>query len=322
MSKLSIVVPVYYNEKNIPSLFECLDNELIPYIGDYELIFVDDGSGDNSWGILSEIARQRNDMKLIKLSRNFGSHAAILAGLTHSTGDCAVIKAADLQEPVQLILDMYDSWKRGNNVVLGLRKSRNDGVFNNFFSNFYYWIMRKTTLKNMPQNGFDSFLLDRKVIQVLDLMDERNSAITLQILWAGFKTGYVEYERKEREIGKSRWTFSKKFKLVIDSMVSFSFFPIRFMSVVGIVFSVIAVVWTIVAIIGRLTNSIAVEGWTTLLIVLLFSSGLILLTLGVLGEYIWRTLDAARSRPVYIIDESEDHITRTSENGDKNVDKS
>ncbi len=306
MSKLSIIIPVYYNEKNLPPLFECLDKEVIPFLDDYELIFVDDGSGDNSWDVLCEYHSKRNDMKLLKLSRNFGSQAACQAGFSYSVGDCAVLKAADLQEPAQLILDMYDSWKQGNNVVLGLRKSRHDGAINDFFSRFYYWIMRKTTLKNMPQNGFDIVLLDRKVINVLEHIDECNSSMKLQILWAGFKTGYVEYDRKEREIGKSRWTFSKKFKFVIDSLVSFSSFPIRFMSVVGIIFALASVIWAVTVIIGRLTGSIVVEGWTSLLIVVLFSSGLIMLTLGILGEYIWRTLDSARSRPVYIVEEKRD----------------
>ncbi len=306
MSKLSIIIPVYYNEKNLPPLFESLDKELIPFLDDYELIFVDDGSGDNSWDVLQEYHSKRNDMKLIRLSRNFGAQAAVMAGFSNSVGDCAIIKTADLQEPAQLILDMYNSWKQGNNVVIGLRRSRHDGAINDFFSRFYYWIMRKTTLKNMPQNGFDIVLVDRKVVNALELMNESNSALNLQVLWVGFKTGYVEYDRKEREVGKSRWTFSKKFKLVIDSMVSFSSFPIRFMSVMGIIFALVSVIWAIISIIGKLTGSIEVEGWTSLLIVMLFSSGLIMLTLGILGEYIWRTLDSARSRPVYIVEEKKD----------------
>lgn len=303
MNKLSIIIPVYSDENNLKPLFENLDAELIPFLGEYEIIAVDDGSLDNSLKVLMEFAANRSDLRIIKLARNFGSYAAVLAGMANATGDCCVIKSADLQEPCQLIIDMYNSWKKGSKVVLGLRKSRKDDLVNDAFSNFYYWIMKKTTLKNMPDKGFDTFLLDKHVVNTLKYMNETNSALTLQILWSGYSTDYVFYDREERKVGKSRWTLAKKIKLVVDSMISFSSFPIKFMSGIGVAFSVVAVIWAIIAIVGKLSGSVQVEGWTTLLIVVLFSSGLILLTLGIIGEYLWRTLDAARNRPVYIIDE-------------------
>lgn len=307
MSKLSVIIPVYYNADTLENCYEDLKNVVLSKLNDYEVVMVDDGSGDTSWEVMNRIAESDHNVKLVKLSRNFGSHAAILAGLTECTGDCATIKAADLQEPSELILDMYESWKKGNNVVLAVRSDRKESFSQKLFANLYYWLVRKFAIKSMPKGGFDCYLVDRKVIEVLKQLDEKNSAVTLQLLWAGFKTDLVYYVRKQREVGKSRWTLTKKIKLVVDSLVSFSFFPIRAMSVIGCLFALGSVIWAIIAIIGKICGVIQVEGWTSLMMVMLFSSGLILLTLGILGEYIWRALDASRNRPVYIVDEHKNY---------------
>lgn len=302
MSKLSIVVPIYYNQDNLKPLYDDL-KKVLTCIEEYEIVMVDDGSGDGSWNVMKELAKNDRNIKLIKLSRNFGSHAAILAGLIHSTGDCAVVKAADLQEPSELLISMYEKWKEGNKVVLAVREGREEGVLQKAFSKLYYWLVRKMALSNMPATGFDIFLVDRKVIKVLEMMDEKNSAITLQVLWSGFQTTCIGYTRKERKIGKSKWTFNKKIKLVVDSIISFSFVPIRFMSGIGAAFFFASIIWGVYVIVEKLLGKIIIPGYTTLIILLLFSAGLIMFTLGILGEYIWRTLDAGRSRPIYIIDE-------------------
>lgn len=301
--KLSIIIPVYFNGDTLEILYADLKETVLSQLSEYELIMVDDGSKDNSWEEMNKISSQDENVKIIKLSRNFGSHAACLAGFSVCAGDCATIKTADLQEPSELIMQMYKSWQQGNNVVLAVRTDREEGLTQKMFSNMYYWLVRSLAISSMPKGGFDCYLIDRKVINVLKLLDEKNSAITLQILWAGFKTEMVYYVRKKRNIGKSRWTLAKKIKLVVDSLVSFSFIPIRFMSVVGALFFIGSFIWGFVVLLGKLYGNIAVEGWTTLMIAVLFSSGLMMLTLGILGEYIWRTLDAARDRPVYIIDE-------------------
>lgn len=301
MSKLSIVIPVYYNEQNLLPLYQDLQEKLISQIDfDYELVMVDDGSGDGSWRVIQELASRDPRMVPIRLSRNFGSHAAILCGLSHSTGDCAVVKSADLQEPTELILEMYHSWERGNNVVLAIREERED---KSLFSNLYYWLVRKTSLKNMPSHGFDVFLLDRKVIGVLEALDENNSAITCQILWSGFQTEHLYYKRRAREIGKSKWTLGKKIRLVMDTLFSFSNVPITVITGIGTVSCAGSALWAIAVLIGKLRGNIAVAGFTTLLIFQLFSFGVMMLTMGLLGNYIWRTFDASRNRPVYIIEE-------------------
>ena len=232
--KVSIVIPVYYNEDNLIPLYEDIKRNFIEKIDyDYEIIMVNDGSRDRSYEIMCELAKRDEHIRAISLSRNFGSHAACLCGLSHATGDCAVIKAADLQEPTELILEMVENWKTGNNVVLACREEREESKSQVGFANLYYWLVRKTALPEMPKNGFDIYLLDRRVIDVIVSLNEKNSAITGQILWSGFRTGVVFYKRRAREIGTSKWTLKKKIKLVSDSLFSFSTLPIRLLEIVG-----------------------------------------------------------------------------------------
>lgn len=303
MSKISIVVPVYYNEDTLMDLYQDMQAKILDKLGDYELVFVDDGSGDSSWEIMNQIRDMDENVRLVKLSRNFGEHAALLAGLSVCTGDCAVTKQADLQEDSELILEMYDRWKAGNKVVLAVRRSRDESKVKVFFANMYYALVRKFVNKNMPEGGCDCYLIDRQVIEVLERLEEKNSSLTLQVLWAGFKTDMVYFDRKDREKGESRWTFSKKFKLVLDSMMSFSYVPIRMMSMIGIGFNIGAVILFISIFVEYFTKGTPIAGWASLMCVVLCSSGLILLMLGILGEYVWRALDAARTRPPFIIDE-------------------
>jgi len=314
MSKISIVVPVYFNSDTLMLLYEDMRSKILPQLGEYEIVFVDDGSQDESWSIMNQIREQDSNVKCVKLSRNFGEHAAILAGLTVCTGDCAVTKQADLQEDSTIILEMFESWKRGNKVVLAVREERDESRIKVFFANMYYSIVRKYINKEMPEGGCDCYLLDRQAIEVIKNLDEKNSSLTLQVLWIGFQSDKVYFKRKDREVGKSRWTFSKKFKLVLDSMMSFSYFPIRFMSGVGIAFNVLAVILGIDVLIEKFTIGTPIAGWSSLMCVLLCSSGLILLMLGTLGEYIWRTLDASRSRPTFIIDEIKNGKKQDNEN--------
>lgn len=302
MSKLSIIIPVYYSADTLMDLYQDMKAKILDAIGEYELVFVDDGSGDNSWEIMEQIRDMDNHTKLVKLSRNFGEHAALLAGLSVCTGDCAVTKQADLQEDSAIILEMYDSWKKGNKVVLAVRRSRDENAIKVFFANMYYALIRKFVNKRMPLGGCDCYLIDRKVIEVLERLDEKNSSLTLQVLWAGFQTDMIYFDRRDREKGKSRWTLAKKVKLVVDSLMSFSYVPIRFMIVVGTVFNIGAVALFISVLVEYFQFGTPIAGWSSLMCVILCSSGLILMMLGILGEYIWRALDAARKRPPFIID--------------------
>ena len=306
MSKISIVVPVYYSADTLMDLYEDMKKKILGVIGEYELVFVDDGSGDNSWEIMNQIRDLDDNVKLVKLSRNFGEHAALLAGLTACTGDCAVTKQADLQEDSTLILEMYESWKKGNKVVLAVRRSRDESASKVFFANMYYALVRKFVNKNMPVGGCDCYLIDRKVIEVLERLDEKNSSLTLQVMWAGFQTDMVYFDRKDREKGQSRWTLAKKYKLVVDSLISFSYVPIRFMIIMGTLFNVGALLLFISVLVEYFRFNTPIAGWSSLMCVTLCASGLILMMLGILGEYIWRALDAARTRPPFVIDKIEE----------------
>lgn len=311
--KVSVIIPVYYNEDNLRPLYKDIQDKLYSH-GEYEweIVMVNDGSKDTSYAIMQELASNDARIKTISLSRNFGSHAAILCGLSKCTGDCAVVKAADLQEPTDLILEMVDRWKKGFNVVLAVREEREESKSQTLFANLYYTMVRRMMLENMPKGGFDVYLVDRKVIEVLVALDETNSALTGQILWSGFKTDKVYYTRKARELGKSRWTLKKKIKLVADTLFSFSTLPIKMVTIIGFCSFIGAVIWAAIEVLFKLQGLIEVSGWTTLFIFNLFSFGVIMLTLGILGEYIWRIFDASRNRPPYIVEEDNFNTRNTN----------
>ena len=235
MDKISIIIPVYFNQDNLLPLYADMKTKVLDVLPcDYELIFVDDGSGDRSYEVMTQLAQIDPRIINIKLSRNFGEHAAILAGLSRCTGTCAIRKAADLQDPSELILEMFARYKEGNKVVLAVREGRDEPLLQQFTSNLYTVAMRKLALPSMPKGGFDCFLIDRQLIDLLNDMKEKNTSLMAQILWSGFQTGNVYYQRQKRQIGKSRWTFRKKVKLFMDSILGFSYFPIRFISGIGL----------------------------------------------------------------------------------------
>lgn len=303
MNKLSLIVPIYKNEHNIIPFYEDFQNNIMPFLDDYEIIMVHDASPDNSWEIMIELAKENPKIKLIKLSRNFGAIAASFTGIKYATGDCVTVKACDLQEPAELTIEMYNKWKHGAKSIIAIRETRNDSWITNKLSGIYYWLVQKLVIADMPKGGFDTYMIDRSVVNRIVELNDRNSPITLQILWMGFGPEKVYYERKKREIGKSSWTFSKKLKLFVDSFVGFSYIPIRIVSVCGILFALLAVIWSIYLIVAKLLGRIPVQGYTTIIVLILFSSGMIMFTLGLLGEYVWRTLDAARKRPISIVEE-------------------
>lgn len=304
MSKLSLVTAIYKNEGNIMPFYENFMECIAPYIDDYEIVMVNDFSPDNSWEIMKELAKKDPHVKVIKLSRNFGAYEANFIGYEYATGDCITVKAVDLQEPAELTVNMYNEWKNGSKVVLAVRENRNDSLFTNFTSNLYYRIIAKTAQKNMPKGGFDTYLIDRKVADLILKMQERNSPISLQILWTGFEPTLIGYVRKKREIGKSSWSFEKKMKLAIDSLISFSYVPVRCMTITGIVFWFGSIIFGLYLIIAKLLGKTPTPGYTTIVVILLFVSGMIMFTLGILGEYIWRTLENTRRRPIAIVGET------------------
>lgn len=305
MPKISIVIPCYYNEKNIPVTFPVLleTEKQYPHDVKFEYIFVDDGSKDGTFNELMKIHQQYPEkVKVIKLSRNFGACNASFCGISHSTGNCCVVLAADLQDPPELIPKMYQHWLNGYKLVVAQKTNREDSFITKLFSNTYHNIIRKYILKNAPKGGFDLWLFDEQLRTILIQMNEKNFYLPYLFIWMGYEYVSIPYTRRKREIGKSGWTLSKKIKSFIDSFVSFTDLPLRLISVAGIILGILALIYAGMIIYSKLTSKIPLQGWSSLMLVILFVSSFIMIALGIIGEYLYRTLDAARNRPNFIID--------------------
>ena len=300
----SIVVPIYYNGLNIPDTVPrllALRDELPGY--DLELVFVDDGSGDDSLARLREFQRRHPDViKVVKLTRNFGSMAAIQAGLTFATGDCVGMIAADLQDPPELFADMIRRWEQGSKAVFAVRAAREESFGQRLFARAYYTLIRRFALQGYPEGGFDFFLIDRQVVDEVNRVREKNTNLMSLIFWLGYDASTIPYVRRARSKGKSRWTLGKKVKLVIDSFVAFSYVPIRFVSAMGLLVAMSAFVYAAWVFYEWSVRNIPVKGYAPVVILMALTAGLQMVMLGVLGEYLWRTLDESRRRPPYVID--------------------
>jgi len=306
LKKLSVVVPVYFNQETLEALHAQLQ-ELTTHLPDdvvLEFVFVDDGSADDSRAILRAMAARDKRVRLVFLSRNFGSFTAILAGLNYASGDCTAIISADLQDPPGMIPQMYGRWLAGDKTVMAVRAKREDSWGARLFSSMAYSLLRRMALPTMPKGGFDFVLIDRQVKGVLIRTGERNTSLMGLIVWAGFRQSQIPYTRRERAGGKSRWNFGKKLKYLIDSLLAFSYVPIRLMSAVGIIIGSAGFLYALVLIVMRLFQTFDVPGWTALMVVTLVLFGFLFLSLGIIGEYLWRTLDESRSRPVFIVEET------------------
>jgi len=302
-TKISVIIPFFNEQENVPDLisqlndFCSVNNHLA-----FEIIFVNDGSTDSSTDIILGINQLNFSGKLISLARNYGSHSALRAGIMKSSGDFITFLYADLQDPPELINELMLKINEGNDIVWAHRSSSDIKPFERFFSLLYSYMMRKFALANYPEKGFDIVMFSRKVKEQLDFNMESNSSIFLQILNFGFRQSFIEYHRNERLKGKSKWTISKKIKLIIDSFVSFSYFPIRMVSVIGILMFLIGLGWSVYIILRTLLYHDLSPGWPTLISIIMLGFGVTNIALGIIAEYLWRTLDSARKRPVFIID--------------------
>jgi glycosyltransferase involved in cell wall biosynthesis len=298
---LSIVIPLLNEDENLRPLYQRLSNVAATLDRDVEFIFVDDGSTDRSFAILVELANTDPRVRAIELSRNFGSHGACSAGFTYARGDHAVILTADLQDPPELLPELIARCEAGHDVVWGRREKRDDPAIAAFTSRLYNRLMRRMALPNWPQDGFDFVMISRRVLDVVIKRSERNTSLFGQILWAGFRQTSVPYVRGPRRSGSSKWTLSKKIKLAIDSFVSFSYVPIRLITVLGFVFAAAGGLYALFILTMYRLRGITIEGWASLMVVLLVVGGTQLLMLGIIGEYLWRTFDETRGRPPFIV---------------------
>ena len=301
MAIISVIIPVLNEEQNIKPLYERLCDVAANSTHTFEFLFIDDGSTDGTFALFKTFAPGDNRVKTIKFSRNFGSHAACLAGLMSSKGDACAFISADMQEPPELIALFIEQWEKGYEVIMGVREGEDHKA--SLFSNLYYSLVRRFALRNMPKRGTDVFLIDRKVVNAITHMSEKNTSVFGLILWSGFNQIFVPYKRGTRGKGISKWTLGKKLKLFIDTFVSFSYFPIRMISFIGIGVAFLGFIYSAIVIINRLFFEKAIEGWASLMVVLLLVSGIQLIMTGIIGEYIWRSLDATRNRPSFIINQ-------------------
>jgi dolichol-phosphate mannosyltransferase len=297
---ISVLTPAFNEAANLPALYDRLVAAMVAAGEAWEWLIVDDHSSDGTLAVIQRLALRDPRVRGIRLARNAGSHVAITCGLHHVDGDAAVMMAADLQDPPETVGAMLERWRQGAQVVWAVRREQPGDRSHAGFAAFYYWIMRRVVgLNEMPARGADYFLIDRAVITAFRQFRERNVSVLALITSLGFRQEYVEYDKQPRAAGKSGWTFGRKVKLVIDSVTAFSGFPIRVCSYGGaalILFACPLLVGSIFLLpsLGAL--------FLLLLSIVIGLAGLQLLALGIVGEYVWRTLEEARRRPAYVIE--------------------
>jgi dolichol-phosphate mannosyltransferase len=307
MKKVSVVIPVYYNEESLPLLFTeilAVEQKLLEKKMQLELIFVDDGSGDGSLQELLKIKQQRQNVKVVKHTRNFGAVRASKTGLQFVTGDCFLFLAADLQDPPELILQMVEKWQAGTKYVIGARSERGDPIMTKIFAYLYYKLVRLFVVEDYPAGGAVA-LMDRSFLPYLQ-NSSKSIYTPLLAHWLGFQPELLHYKRPKRIHGKSRWTFFKKWGAFLDSILSFTIVPLRLISLVGLVVSIVSFGYGFWVVLNALFGNPAVtdvQGFATLVALISFLLGLIIIMLGVIGEYIWRIFDEVSKRPEAVIDE-------------------
>lgn len=299
--KISVVVPVCNEQASVPLFYDALIEAVKNLKYEFEFIFVDDGSTDNTFNLLSDLSKRDARVKVLRFSRNFGSHPALSAGLEHSTGDAAVMISVDLQDPPKLISHFIQKWEEGNHVVWGTRVTRNDSWSKKTFANLFYFLIRKLAFPDYPPQGMDCGLIDRQVINAFNHFKEASRIVPTLIVWAGFRQICVPYHREARLQGESKWSMAKRIKAAIDIIVSFSYVPVRFISSLGILVSMISFVYGTFLITRKLFFGYGVGGWPSVMVAILFLSGIQMTMLGVLGEYIWRINEQVKDRPLYIL---------------------
>lgn len=303
--QLSVVIPVYFNAESLPLLFERLldvEQQLNAQGVTMQLIFVDDGSKDNSLSVLHTLKEQRPTTTIIKLARNFGAVVAAKTGLQHATGDAATIIAADLQDPPELILQMAQQWQNGHKFVVCARSGREEAGIGRLFSYIYYRLLQWMVVSHYPDDGFDIMLVDRSVLVYL-----QNSAknVNLQLLtfWLGHTPYIVEYVRPARLYGRSMWSYRKRIRFFLDSLLGFSILPVRIMSLLGLFVSAMSFTYGSIIFFNALLGRTEVAGFATLVTLITFLLGTIIVLLGIIGEYIVRIFEEVNKRPESVIDE-------------------
>jgi glycosyltransferase involved in cell wall biosynthesis len=302
MVKYSVIIPVYNEALVIRETYKRLKTVMEQADGSYELLFVNDGSKDETIEILKELSLKDETVKYLDFSRNFGHQIAITAGMDYALGEAVVIIDADLQDPPELILEMIQKWKEGYEVVYAKRtKRKGETIFKKVTAHLFYRILRASTDIDIPLDTGDFRLMDRKVCDQLVSMRERNRFVRGLVSWVGFKQTAVEYERDERFAGETKYPLKKMLRFSMDGITSFSYKPLKLASLLGFFLSFSSVIWMVVVLYLKLFTNSTVVGWSSLLMATLFFNGVVLIMLGVMGEYIGRIYDEVKHRPLYIL---------------------
>ncbi|MGG0738285.1 glycosyltransferase family 2 protein [Niallia taxi] len=304
----SIVIPVYNEEEVIEHTYERLKTVMQSADGNYELLFINDGSKDRSVDILLQLSEQDKTIKIVDFSRNFGHQIAITAGMDYAAGNAIVIIDADLQDPPELILEMIQKWKEGYDVVYAKRTARKgETFFKKQTASAFYRTLRAMTEIDIPIDTGDFRLIDRKVCDQMNNIHEKNRFVRGLVSWVGFKQTAVEYERDERFAGETKYPLKRMLKLSLDGITSFSYKPLKLANYLGASLSVIGFVYMLIVLYQKLFTSTTVTGWSSIIVIQLFFSGITLMMLGVIGEYIGRIYDEAKNRPLYIVKDIYQH---------------
>lgn len=302
--ELSIIIPVFNEEENLPELYNRLTKSAQSITENYELLFVNDGSKDNTLLALKSYSTDTH-LKYISFSRNFGHQVAVTAGLNNCRGNIVAIIDADLQDPPELIKDLYEKMKDGYDVVYAKRRSRQGESFlKKLTAKLFYRLLSKITTVDIPLDTGDFRIISRKIVDVLNKMPEHHKFLRGQISWVGFRQTYVEYDRAERAAGTTGYTYRKMIRFALDGITSFSSFPLKFASLAGFAVSFIAFMFIIYSLYGLYVLKTNIPGWTSLMLSVLFIGGIQLLCIGIIGEYIGRISSEIRNRPLYVISET------------------
>ncbi len=298
------MIPVYNEALVIRETYKRLKRVMEQTDGSYELLFVNDGSKDETLDILRELAVRDDTVKYLDFSRNFGHQIAITAGMDYAVGKAIIIIDADLQDPPELILDMIEKWKEGYDVVYAKRiKRKGETFFKKATAYAFYRLLRAATEIDIPLDTGDFRLIDRKVRDQLVGMRERSRFVRGLVSWVGFKQTAIEYERDERFAGETKYPLKKMIQFSLDGITSFSYKPLKLASLLGFLLSVVSVGWMAVVLYLKLFTDATVTGWSSLVMTVLFFNGVVLMMLGVIGEYIGRIYDEVKQRPLYILKE-------------------
>ena len=297
---LSIILPSYNEEKMIAVAAETVTNIMDEAGIDFEMLFVDDGSKDKTWENIQQAAKLNPHVVGVHFSRNFGKEAAMFAGLEKARGDCCVVIDCDLQHPPEKMVEMYRLWEQGYEVVEGVKEDRGEeSGFHRFAANSFYSLISRATGLDMASSS-DFKLLDRKVVDTLNQLPERNVFFRALSFWVGFKKATVYYSVQERVAGESKWSTKALIKYALTNITSFSSMPLHIITVLGFIMMAVSVVFGVISLVQKLTGQ-ALGGFTTVIILLLFASSVIMISLGIIGYYVARIYDEIKGRPRYII---------------------